>query len=885
MSWATVVAARLRGLFEHKRLERELDEEVRFHLELQIEDNLKAGMNPAEARYTALRSFGGQERMKETYRERRTFALVETTAQDLRYAVRILRKSPGFTITAVAVLALAIGATTAMFSVLNTVLLRPLPYRSPEQLAMLWTEDLTQNLREGRSALWDVEQWRSQSQSFADMATFDAVSTTLTGADDVEQIVGASISPNLLPLLGIRPVLGRSLSIEEAEQQQRLVLISHRFWQARFGGSHDALGATLVLNGLPYQIIGILPADFQIARLDADVWEPHTSRRTVRGGETWFAVGRLRSNVTFEQAQAEMSAIARHLNDQLPAAARNRGISVVPLSLYMVGPQSRLALWMLGGAVFCVFLIAAANVTSLSLARSVARAHEMAVRASLGASAGRIVRQLLTESVLLAAVSGLIGTLLALVGIRLIRAFGPGNLPRLNEIGLDLRVLGWALAISVLAGILVGLSPAIATLRRDLRSSGEEGGRSVSGGAATRRIRRALVVAEFALAIVLLVGAGLLVRSWWYVTNIDPGFRPERVLMMKFSTPTTLNAATLREAIGVSAQRIDLYHRVLEQIQAVPGVENTGIIGDLFIANSKEQVVTVERDDGIVSERLQFARDEVSADFFKAIGTPLLRGRFFSIWDGRDAPPVAIINNAMARRSWPGHNPVGRRFKLGPRNSDSPWYTVVGVVGDMRRQGLEREPFPQMFVSLAQTPPQSADLFIRTSSDNPMAMAGALRAAVRRVEKNAPIYGVAPLEQQLGTYVAQRRFQTSLLTGFSLVALLMAAVGIYGLIQYSIATRTQEIGIRMAVGAQAGEIFRMILGEGLKLSLTGLMLGLLGALWLGQAGSSLLFGVTPTDPLTFMVVSLLLIAVAVAACCFPARRAMQIEPIVALRQE
>jgi predicted permease len=354
---------------------------------------------------------------------------------------------------------------------------------------------------------------------------------------------------------------------------------------------------------------------------------------------------------------------------------------------------------------------------------------------------------------------------------------------------------------------------------------------------------------------------------------------------MKFSTPTTLNAATLREAIGVSAQRIDLYHRVLEQIQAVPGVENTGIIGDLFIANSKEQVVTVERDDGIVSERLQFARDEVSADFFKAIGTPLLRGRFFSIWDGRDAPPVAIINNAMARRSWPGHNPVGRRFKLGPRNSDSPWYTVVGVVGDMRRQGLEREPFPQMFVSLAQTPPQSADLFIRTSSDNPMAMAGALRAAVRRVEKNAPIYGVAPLEQQLGTYVAQRRFQTSLLTGFSLVALLMAAVGIYGLIQYSIATRTQEIGIRMAVGAQAGEIFRMILGEGLKLSLTGLMLGLLGALWLGQAGSSLLFGVTPTDPLTFMVVSLLLIAVAVAACCFPARRAMKIEPIVALRQE
>ena len=516
---------------------------------------------------------------------------LEELPRDLRYALRTLRKSPAFTTTAAATLALAIGANTAMFSVLNAVLLRPLPYRSPEQLAMLWTEDPTQNLREGRSALWDVEQWRRQSQSFADMATFDTVSTVLTGADGVEQIVGASISPNLLPLLGVQPVLGRSFSTEEAEQRQRLVLISHRFWQARFGGSHDALGATLVLNGVPSQIIGILPADFQIARFDADVWEPHTTRRSVRGGQTWFVIGRLRPGVTFDQAQAEMSAVARRLNDQLPAAERNQGITVVPLSLYVVGPQSRLALWMLGGAVFFVFLIAAANVTSLSLARSTARAREMAVRAALGANAGRIVRQLLTESVLLAAVSGLMGTLLAFGGIRLIRAFGPANLPRLNEVSLDLRVLGWALAISLLAGILVGLAPAMTTMRRDLRPSGEESGRSVSGGTSSRRIRRALVVAEFALAIVLLVGAGLLVRSWWHVNDIDPGFRPERVLVMEVSTPTTFS---------VPAQRTDLYHRVLEQIQAVPGVESAGIIDDLFSDNPREHVLTVERDDGTV---------------------------------------------------------------------------------------------------------------------------------------------------------------------------------------------------------------------------------------------------------------------------------------------
>jgi predicted permease len=344
---------------------------------------------------------------------------------------------------------------------------------------------------------------------------------------------------------------------------------------------------------------------------------------------------------------------------------------------------------------------------------------------------------------------------------------------------------------------------------------------------------------------------------------------------MEVSSPT---------AVSVPAQRADLYHRVLEQIQTVPGVESAGIIDDLFTGNPREHVLTVERDDGTASERLRLARDEISADFFKALGTPLLRGRFFSIGDRPEAPLVAIINDAMARRSWPGHDPVGRRFMFGPRDSDGSWFTVVGVVANMRRQGQEREALPQIFVSLAQNPPsRNVGFFIRTSSEDPLAMAGALRAAVRRVEKNAAIYGVAPLEQQLGSYLTQRRFQTSLLIGFSVVALLMAAVGIYGLIQYSIATRTQEIGLRLAIGAQAGDIFRMIIREGLMLSLTGVAIGLVGASWLGRAGSSLLFGVTATDPLTFMTVSVVLTAVAIAACYFPARRAMKVDPIVALR--
>jgi predicted permease len=874
MTGLRVFLSRLWTLGRSRQMDRDLEDEISSHLAEATDDYIRQGLSPEEARRAAQRRFGGVTQVKEVYRQVGSFMWLEDLWRDLRHALRALRKSPAYTTAAAATLTLAIGANTAMFSVLNGVLLRPLPYRAPEQLAMLWTEDPTQNLHEGRSSLWDVEQWLTQSQSFADMATFDSVGTLLTAAEGAEQIVGASASPNFLSLLGVQPALGRSFSNGDTEQGQRVVLISHRFWQARFGGSRDALGATLVLNGFPSRIIGILPADFRIARFEADVWEAHTTRRSERSPQTWFVIGRLLPGVTVEQAQADLSAVARRLNDQLPATQRNQGVSVVPLSLHVVGSQSRLALWMLGGAVFCVFLIGAANVTSLSLARSTARAREMAVRAALGANAGRIMRQLLTESVLLAGVAGLMGTLLASGAIRFMQAFGPGNLPRLNEVRLDLRVLGGALAISLLAGILVGLAPAITTLRRDLRPSGEEGGRNVSGGASSRRIRRALVVAEFALAIVLLVGAGLLVRSWWYVSNIDPGFTPARVLVMELSSPAT---------VSVPSQRSGMYDRVLEQIRAVPGVESAGITGDLFSDNPREHVLTVEREEGTISDRLRLTRDEVSPDFFRTLGTPLLRGRFFSSEDRSDTARVAIVNDAMARRSWPGHDPIGRRLKLGLRNSDGTWYTVVGVVKDMRRQGLEREALPQIFEALAQNPPPTGDLVIRTFSDEPAAMAGALRAAVHRVEKNASIYGVVPLEEQLGTYLTQRRFQTSLLAAFSIVALLMAAVGIYGLIQYSIATRTQEIGLRMAIGAQAGDIFRMIIGEGLRLSLTGLALGLMGAWWLTRAGSSLLFGVTATDPLTFATVSLVLTAVATAACYFPARRAMRVDPIVALR--
>lgn len=875
MTRLRVLLFRLRALARSRRMDRELDEEIEGHLAEAADELERQGMPPEEARRAARRRFGGVTQTREVHREVRAFTWPADLGRDVRYGLRALRRTPAYTAAAAATLALAIGASTAMFSVVNAVLLRPLPYQSPERLAMLWTENPAQSVREGRSALVDVDEWRRQSRTFADLATFDVVGTTITGAEGTEQLRGLSVSPNLLPLLGVQPMLGRNFSVEDAERREAVILISHQFWQTRLGGARDALGATLVVDGRPAKIVGIMPPDFRVAGVGASVWQVHSGRgRGVRGSETWLVIGRLRPGVAVEQAQAEMSAIARRLNDGLPAAERRRGISVVPLELHMVGRESRLALWMLACAVCLVCLIAAANVTSLTLARAAARGREMAVRAALGASAGRLARQLLTESVLLTGLSGALGVVLAAGAIRLIRAFGPANLPGLTAIALDVRAVGWTLAISTAAGLVVGLAPVAATMRRQLRASGDAGSRSVSTGATATRLRRALVAAEFALAIVLLVGAGLLVRSWVRVTAVDPGFRPERVLVMDLGSPP---------AIADPARRSAFYQRALDEIQALPGVEAAGITGDFFIGNSREQTLTVEGDERLISERMRIDIDEVSADFFRTLGTPLLGGRTFSAADGPDAPPVAIVNDAMARRVWPGRDPVGRRFRIGPQDSDRPWHTVVGVVGDMRRQGLERDSFPQAFVPLAQSSSGSVDVFVRASTDDTAAIAAALRSAVARVDRHAPVAAVAPLEQQAGAYLAQRRFQTTVLAGFAAVALLMAAVGIYGLIQYSIATRTREIGLRMAIGARPADIFRMTIGEGLTLSLTGIALGLIGAWWLGRAVSGLLFGVAATDPLTFASVSLLLTAVALAACYIPARRAARVDPTVALR--
>jgi len=757
-----------------------------------------------------------------------------------------------------------------MFSVLNAVLLKPLPYPSPEQLVMLWTESPSQNLREGRSAYWNAEQWRTQTKTFEDLAFYDPASVTLTTADKTERVSALRVTPNLLALLGVQPAYGRIFSPEEAEQREPVALIGNRFWRTRFGGATDAIGATIVVDGVDVKIVGVLPDASKLPQFNPDVLQPHTfvpdwpAARTARGAGAWFVLGRLKAEASLEQAQAEMNAIARRLDDEMPAAERGRGIAVVPLMRQLIGATTRLALWMLSGAVSLVLLIAVTNVAGLTLARSAGREREISIRVALGARQGRLVRQLLAESLTLAVLSGVFGVMVAVAATRWALLLRAGDVFRLDQTGVDSTVLAWTLAICVAMGILVGLTPALTVSNR----------KRITGGFIARPVRRVLVVTEFAVTIMLMAAAGLLIRSLWSVESVDPGFRAARVLSLQVATP----------AFG-EAQRVDFYHRALQEIESLPDVESAGVIGDLFVGGSAERIVTARTDTTMVTDRVRLRRDEISPHFFRTIAAPLLKGRMFSSADGPDSRRVAIINDTMARRFWPGADPLGAIFKFGGPDSNNPWFTVVGVVADMRRQSLEIEPIPQMFEPLAQNPSRLATLLVRTSTHAPLKIAPSVEAAVHGIEKYAAVYGINTLDDRLGGFLAQRRFQSSLLAAFAGIALILSAIGIYGLMQYSVATRTREIGIRIAVGAQAAEIFRMVIGEGMRLGLAGLLIGLAAAFLAAQAASSLLFGVRPTDPLTFISVSMLLTAVAAAACYFPARRATKIGVIRALRQD
>ncbi len=794
--------------------------------------------------------------------------------QDLRLGLRMLIKHPGFTIIAVLTLAIGIGANITIFSVVNAVLLRPLPYPNAEQLVFLWSESPQRNIKERSSAYANVADWRSQSQAFADIAIFDPTVVTLTGAAEPEPVVSVGVSANLFSVLGVAPLRGRTFTT--ADEQQRVVVLSYGLWQRRFGASPAIVGQTVEIDGERAQVVGVMPERFQFPDQAAQVWRPTLAgeaEKTKRDRGFWRVIGRLKAGVTLTQAQTEMNVIAERLAQAYPDTNKDLGVNIVPFQLQFTGRNVRLALWILFGAVVFVLLIACTNVANLILARSLAREREMAIRMALGAGRMRLIRQLLTESTLLALLAGAVGLFIAWFGLPLLLHFSPPNVANLDSVALDGQVLAFAIVVSLLTGTLFGLLPAW-KVSHSHPGAALKGGRSTSGGLSG--LRALLVVAEFSLAVLLLSGAGLLLRSFLRVQAVDPGFDSTNVLIIGLSPMSNRTAEQHRV----------FYQQVGERIAALPGVESAGLINDFLTSGSLDALITTERDAANSTEpaRVPLSGDGISGDFFQTLRVPLRKGRFFNAQDNENAPPVAIINETMARRFWPNEEALGQRFKQGAAQSAAPWLTVVGVVGDLRRQSLERQSVAQVFVPHAQSPSRRMSLLIRTTLE-PTQLAVVVRNEIRALDKTVPLTQIATLESQFAASGTQRRFQTWLLTLFSALALLLAAVGIFGVMQQSVAQSTREIGVRMALGAQASDVLRLMIGQGMILALAGVAFGLLASVALTRLMKNLLFGVSATDPVTFIAAPLLLMMVALLACYLPARKATRIDPMAALRHE
>jgi putative ABC transport system permease protein len=797
---------------------------------------------------------------------------MDGVTNDLRYAARMLRRSPSFTAIAIVTLALGIGANTAMFSVVNAVILRPLPYQDPDRLAMLWTTDPKRDIREEGTSYPTFLDWRSQSRAFADMAICSRGNpVTLTGGNEPERVMGEAVSANLFPLLGVTPLLGRTFSDDEEQQRERVVVVSYALWQRRFGASRDAIGKKLEVDGQTFQVIGVMPAGFYFPTKDVQLWQPATFVSmtlspairdriwTSRFSDWWRVVGRLRPTATFDDAQAEMTAIGQRLALAYPtttdAGFAGFGVNVVPMLLQTTGRDLQRALWVLLGAVGFVLLIACTNVANLLLARGAARQREFALRAALGAGQVRLVRQLAVESALLVVGAAVVGLALALAGVRVLQAAAPPGIPRLDETQLDPRVLIFTASVSILGGLLFAIVPAWKTSRSDPADALKQGGRTGSEGLRLSRARRTFVVVECALAVALLAGAGLLLKSFVRVETVNPGFEAKQVLLVR------INSARLSREL-------------LDRIASLPGVQAVGAIRS-FDPMNPDIAITAE---GQPSLRAPLTSERVTAGFFQAMRVPLRTGRHFTEEDGRG---MAIINETMAKTFWPREDPIGKRFKRGASESTSRWMTVIGVVGDMRRRGLERDAVSEFYEPEIEP---SMELAIRTATD-PLGHIASVRQVIRSFDGHVVIGRVTTVENHLEELGAARRFQTWLIAVFAGLGLVLSAIGIYGVMHYAVVQRTHEMGIRIALGAGGSHVLWLVIGEGLRLALIGVAAGLLAALQLTGVMARLLFEVSATDPAIFAIVPVMLTMVAVLACYLPARRASKVDPIVALRYE
>lgn len=802
----------------------------------------------------------------------------KTMLQDFRYALRQLTKSWSFTIVAIITLALGIGACTAIFSVVNVVLLRPLDYSNPGRIVVIRETQLPQ-FPEFSVSPPNYIDWEKQTKSYEYLAAYSGAGLNLTGEGEPQRLIGVKVTAHYFDVYGVKPVVGRMLLPEEdAQGKNHVVVLSHGFWQRVFGGARDVVGRPIQLNGEPYQVVGVAPQGFGLAS-KVDLWtpmafKPDETANDARGGHYINVAGRLKPGVTAAQAKAELDVIATQLAKQYPDSNKGWGIFLMPMQDYTVR-DVKPVLYTLLGAVACVLLIACANLANLLLARATARHREISIRAALGAGRGRLVRQLLTESVVLAVCGGVAGVILARWGLDSLLALAPTSLPRISEIRLDPTVLFFALALSVGTGLLFGIAPAWLAARADVNEALKQGTRGSTEGGARGRLRSALVVIEVTFALVLLGGAGLLARSFMQLANVDPGFIPENATLMRLSLP--------QKKYAEKEQQTAFANSLLERMKNLPGVQAAGITHSMPLVSDYVLGFNIEGRPAIAPSDLPSTNYyAVTPDYFRAMGIRLVRGRVFTPQDDAKAPRVAIINETMARQSFPNEDPIGKRINI--TNGPDAWREIVGIVGDIKQYGVDKATSAQSYEPFAQVPFTSINLVVRTNG-SPAVMLGSMRPIVYALDKDQPVGIIRPLEEIMSESIARQRFAMLLLTVFSGVALVIAAVGIYGVMAYNVVQRTGEFGIRMALGAQQGDVLRLVLTQGGKLIGLGLGVGLLATLAASYAMRSILFNTSAYDPLTLGTITVLLAAVALVACFFPANRATKVNPIEALRAE
>jgi predicted permease len=887
--WLYTIPLRLRSLFRWAQADRELDDELRDHLERKTEEYVAQGMTPEVARRRARLDLGGIEQTKEKCRDARRVNYVENLIQDLRYALRMLVRNPGFTGVAVLTLGLGIGANTAIFSVINGVLLRPLPYAQPNRLFFVFESNPEAHFTTFPMSTGDFLDHRSQ-DTLVSLAAYTRSDLQLAANDRPERLIGMRVSAGFFHVLGFAPQIGREfIEREEMKGNDREVVLSHSLWERRFGADPQIVGQTVTLSGQPFTIVGVMPAGLQHVGggyhalphgENVDIWWPTTLDPQQRGTHYHNIIGRLAASATIEQANTQMNATAERLAQLYPDADRGWHVKLEPLREEIVG-HVRPVLFVLLGAAGFVLLIACVNVANLLLARAAARQRELAVRVALGANRRRLVGQMLTESVAVALAGGLIGIALAAWGVAVLRRLDPVSLPRTDAITVDRAVYLFTFLLTLATVVLFGLIPALQASKSDVNDAFKESGRSTSAGMRHERLRRSLVVAEIGLSFLLLVGAGLLMRTLVRLQRMDPGFRPDHVLTFGLSLP---------QALYDQQRAAQFYEQLDTNLSRLPGVTAVGANTDLPWTGSDENAEFMIEGRPQENDNETHARYHgVTPGYFRAIGVPLIAGRFFRDADKNDTPNVLLINQAMAERFWPGQSAVGKRVTWSDHPKDRDWFTIVGVVGNVKDTPMSLAAEPAFYWAVSQMPgitQQGEGMSVAIkSTQSPSALVGSVRRVIAQLDPNLPMAEVRPLNQIASSAVAGNRLTLQLVGLFAVLASMLAAVGIYGVISYTMQQRVHEIGIRMAIGARQQQILRLVMGDASRMAAYGVLIGAVSGLMLTRLLTSLLYGVAPNDPATFVAVAVMSSGVALLSSYLPARRATRVDPMIALRYE